>query len=1528
MAPEVVRDPGGQISWRKADIWSLACTTLEMTTGRMPWNQFNNSVTILYHLACQDTFPEYPSNPSTELLTFFNACFQRDPHLRPDVTSLLLHPFVASSSSSWGSNMRPTTVSSAVNNQGNEWDYPYSRNIAANNMYSAIGHRRTASTACDIVSNSSGGITPIPIDMNTRTTASTTVNSSTTASPLVPPQLQLPQHPQSARGGSRNNGQTNVQTANLLRETHPMCARHPSSSRIDYETDNTIRMHVNQIGVGAITMVEDRTVPTHLSTSATFVYYDPDPENTHERVEEGSIHSLEGTHTLDHESQILPNQIESANISLIEDDDMSINRAPPTLLHPHPRRELVSSPMQADLEEINTPYRSTFNSVESSNNQSKQNKKPSKKNSSNVRKGNPSNLSIQVPTEENSLGMNMAGSKSKRHAGSSSKAKSVDNASGNISTSKPSTAMTSLDVKGISTTNTNTTIVGTNGKKTSSTNSRRSPNHPSFPIAEPKLNTINKLAQPSKLSASSVSTNSNTNTFNQQQMASMELSNQKALYDEDDASSCLTPRAVVNETDGDSLLYADDELGSMDGGATDNMSYGTVGGGGGGGGGDTSRPMPAVTLPANLESPRISSRVQLNPIDMSQISYKEKQPSGLKMLHAKKRDESNFYQQNPKSSSLFYTTSTWEEKVDDESYNFDLLPAMEVEDDHAKLILESVEKMPMLPYPPPGSGGNMYGSDHRSSRTDLYEENNDNNLGIEVKDDDFYSDAKYNEIDYDGRPGVISPPNTISVSSSSMPNSAVPTFMSGPNSITNHNNTMPMIVPPTITSPIQRSFKNPRFGNTSKQLEVINGSSNAAGKGQFNSSNTPYNNVKNMNNVASASTKGKSRRNERKEINNNNNNNAANTSFVLDNSNEMLEISCDSLESLHISGFNAISQSSYGHNNNLSLLKTTSYDGNNPNPFPTSTVNTANVVNPNRMMTATHDGRKSFTNLALESMEGELSMDLKEAAIAAVPGNGKGTVDFVPLSLTEILRNTEPTTFSDHTGAITRLRAPRKQSQLLFSASVDGTVRMWSMDDSGEPQSYCKAVFSADGLSAQFPSLPASATSVGKLNRAIANQTTNNTMGDFVTGGDVGSVASLDQDNGSISNLGTAGMPTSSSSTSTSKVKITDIWTEDHCENIWSVCSDGMIRVWQVNQQSTDTSAANSSGRPLRLLKGHEDNITSLAGLDPNAFSASLSSSSTVIATGSMDRTIRIWDIRAKKSQIFVLRGHGDSVLSLTWSEEGRALISGSKDKMIKIWDTRAGRLRSTSEKHFGSVHSIRSLADYYQLLGISSGKLQQGTSGASGEAISSSASSSSSSLAFLSAGRDAMLNFWNYSGDCISSQNAHRGHIAYLSPVCTSFSRASASINTPYSCYGQGLPAPMVVSVGTDNVLKVWDLKRIRCCAEISVALSGMNVQGIGNINKVCWTSPTSFVSTSTTGAIKLFEKDSLPHPYTAVATATAPPTAALSSTSAADNHDWKLHDLKYHHSACTDVVSNESFLSVGAKNGRILRWQYNVSG
>ena len=41
MAPEIIKQDG---HGRQADIWSVACTVIEMATGKPPWSQFQSQV--------------------------------------------------------------------------------------------------------------------------------------------------------------------------------------------------------------------------------------------------------------------------------------------------------------------------------------------------------------------------------------------------------------------------------------------------------------------------------------------------------------------------------------------------------------------------------------------------------------------------------------------------------------------------------------------------------------------------------------------------------------------------------------------------------------------------------------------------------------------------------------------------------------------------------------------------------------------------------------------------------------------------------------------------------------------------------------------------------------------------------------------------------------------------------------------------------------------------------------------------------------------------------------------------------------------------------------------------------------------------------------------------------------------------------------------------------------------------------------------------------------------------------------------
>ena len=94
MAPEVIKS-SQKNSWRKADVWSVGCTVIEMATGRPPWSQYSNPVTAMYHIACVEELPDLPPSLGPDGHEFLVSCFNRDPELRPQVSALLLQRFVA-----------------------------------------------------------------------------------------------------------------------------------------------------------------------------------------------------------------------------------------------------------------------------------------------------------------------------------------------------------------------------------------------------------------------------------------------------------------------------------------------------------------------------------------------------------------------------------------------------------------------------------------------------------------------------------------------------------------------------------------------------------------------------------------------------------------------------------------------------------------------------------------------------------------------------------------------------------------------------------------------------------------------------------------------------------------------------------------------------------------------------------------------------------------------------------------------------------------------------------------------------------------------------------------------------------------------------------------------------------------------------------------------------------------------------------------------------------------------------------------
>src|SRR5262245_45161425 len=72
-----------------------------------------------------------------------------------------------------------------------------------------------------------------------------------------------------------------------------------------------------------------------------------------------------------------------------------------------------------------------------------------------------------------------------------------------------------------------------------------------------------------------------------------------------------------------------------------------------------------------------------------------------------------------------------------------------------------------------------------------------------------------------------------------------------------------------------------------------------------------------------------------------------------------------------------------------------------------------------------------------------------------------------------------------------------------------------------------------------------------------------------------------------------------------------------------------------------------------------------------------------IFATGSKDRTVKLWDAESGKL-LRTLTGHSSDVNSVTFSPDGKTLASGSSDRTVRIWDVRAGLVLRIYRSAFG----------------------------------------------------------------------------------------------------------------------------------------------------------------------------------------------------------------------------------------------------
>ncbi len=102
----------------------------------------------------------------------------------------------------------------------------------------------------------------------------------------------------------------------------------------------------------------------------------------------------------------------------------------------------------------------------------------------------------------------------------------------------------------------------------------------------------------------------------------------------------------------------------------------------------------------------------------------------------------------------------------------------------------------------------------------------------------------------------------------------------------------------------------------------------------------------------------------------------------------------------------------------------------------------------------------------------------------------------------------------------------------------------------------------------------------------------------------------------------------------------------------------------------------------------HEISYTTLKGHTDYVWSVAFSPDGALLASGSGDDTIRLWDATTGQ-HIRTLTGHTASVWSVAFSPDGALLASGSGDDTIRLWDATTGQHIRTLTGHTYWVSSV-----------------------------------------------------------------------------------------------------------------------------------------------------------------------------------------------------------------------------------------------
>jgi class 3 adenylate cyclase len=113
--------------------------------------------------------------------------------------------------------------------------------------------------------------------------------------------------------------------------------------------------------------------------------------------------------------------------------------------------------------------------------------------------------------------------------------------------------------------------------------------------------------------------------------------------------------------------------------------------------------------------------------------------------------------------------------------------------------------------------------------------------------------------------------------------------------------------------------------------------------------------------------------------------------------------------------------------------------------------------------------------------------------------------------------------------------------------------------------------------------------------------------------------------------------------------------------------NDRTVKLWEI-----------ATRRELGLLLGHADHVHTVR----------FSPDGKLLAAGGSDTTVRVWEIASGQS-IACLQGHEAAVWPVEFSPDGEILASGSYDTTLRLWDVGSQRVMAILAGHQGAVRGV-----------------------------------------------------------------------------------------------------------------------------------------------------------------------------------------------------------------------------------------------